>query len=461
MARTETSAAPRIVIVGGGFAGAMVAANLLVDHCDGPLEVVIVEREARIDHLLNVPAGQMSAWAQDPGHFVRWADCLGGLAPEAFAPRRTYGRYVEAVLADAEQRALPRATLERIRGSVVDIVGRPAGLSRVLLADGRAIDADQVVLATGTPPPRTPPPIDPAALGSAYVPDPWAAWALERLPAQGRILLVGTGLTMVDVALALREQSGLALEARSRHGLLPRVHRATGAPPKLDLRRARTARELLRAFRAAVAASPDGDWRAVLGAVRPQTRAVWSALPAGERQRLLTRVGRHWDVHRHRMAGQVASQLADLRASGRLHVAAGRIVSAEPGPSGVAVALELPGGGRTTRIVDAVVNCTGPESDPRRIADPLLGRLLARGVVRPDAIALGLEVDERSRLAGVRETGAPLLALGWLCRGSRLESTAVPELRLDAVQVAGEAATAARRVWRRRAHDAGDTSRVG
>jgi uncharacterized NAD(P)/FAD-binding protein YdhS len=281
--------------------------------------------------------------------------------------------------------------------------------------------------------------IDPDVLGVAYVHDPWATDALDRLPASGRVLLLGSGLTMVDVAIALRERGGLELAALSRRGMLPRTFAPAGAPPELRLPvESPTARSLVRAVRAAVAAVPEGDWPAVFAALRPRTRELWAALDVAEQRRLLTRVGRYWDIHRHRMAPAVAAQLEELRAAGRLSLRAGEIAHTERLDGRIDVTVARPGCAHESLQVDAIVNCTGPATSPAA-GGPLVRALLDRGLVRPDPLDAGLAVTPASRLLDGDGGTSPLLALGWLCRGTRFESTAVPELRADAAQVAREA----------------------
>lgn len=448
--------APRVAIVGGGFSGALVAANLLARGGGRPVEVAIVEREARIgpgtaygtwriDHLLNVPARQMSAWEDRPGHFVEWVSAFSPIGPGDFAPRRMYGRYIEAVLGQAEAAAPHGSRLVRVRDEVVDVELAGDGSVRVLLAEGEPLVADAVVLAPGTPAPGLPEAIDPDALGTAYAHDPWGAGVLDELPRDGRVLLLGTGLTMADVAVSLADGTTVELTALSRRGLLPRRFAPAGPAPALELPAGvPTARSLVRAVRQAIAASPAGDWPAVFAALRPRTRELWDSLEPAEQRRLLARVGRQWDVHRHRMPPPVAARIDELQATGRLAVAAGEVVQATPRRGRIDVTIARPG--RTlpeAMRVDAIVNCTGPASSPWA-GGALVRTLLARGLVRADALDAGLDVTHESRLLDADGRASQLLALGWLCRGTRFESTAVPELRNDAAQVAREALRVAR-----------------
>ena len=64
-----------------------------------------------------------------------------------------------------------------------------------------------------------------------YAKDPWAAGALDVDP-DGEVLLLGTGLTMLDIAIALKEHGHRGvIHAVSRRGLLPQPHRVSIRPP--------------------------------------------------------------------------------------------------------------------------------------------------------------------------------------------------------------------------------------
>jgi uncharacterized NAD(P)/FAD-binding protein YdhS len=249
---------------------------------------------------------------------------------------------------------------------------------------------------------------------------------------------------MVDVALQLSASApGRELVALSRGGLLPHAHRAGGAAPSQGvpvpdptaslpalLRFVRTAAE--------VAEVAGGDWRDAVNALRPVTTELWQALPLAEQRRFLARVARFWDVHRHRLAPEIAAAHDGLRASGRLSLARGRIRGVTESPAGLAIQLrERASGTSRTLEVAAVVNCTGPDGDVRGGGSHLLAALCGGGSARPHPLGLGLDkapdgalLDERGRASGT------LFALGPLRRGELWESTAVPEIRAQAQALA-------------------------
>jgi uncharacterized NAD(P)/FAD-binding protein YdhS len=397
-----------VAVVGGGCSGVLVTRELLRGGED---DVVLIEPgepgggiaygAARPWHLLNSRAGAMSADPDDPDHFVRWA----GTTAAAFRPRAEYGRYLRAVLDEADRAHPGRFRVRRARVSAIG----PEGA--VALDDGGAVQADHVVLATGGPG---------AARQQiehrAYVADPWRPGALEALPADRPVLLVGTGLTAVDVALTLTadRHRTAPVVAVSRRGLLPLTHTADATPPTVpSLDDCATLRDVVRAVRAA--AGEAGDWRGVVDGLRPLLDQLWTALTPGEQDAFLRHLARPWECHRHRMAPEVAARVVQLRAAGLLEIRAGG-VAAWPGLADFA----------------AVVNCAGPGRLPGA-AGPLIGGLLAAGLARVGPHGLGLDIDEAGRLIGVGGRAHDRLwVVGALRRGARWETTAVPEIRAQA-----------------------------
>jgi uncharacterized NAD(P)/FAD-binding protein YdhS len=439
---------PTVAIAGGGASGTLLAAHLLRS---GSVRVVLIERSDRVGrgvaygtsfpgHLLNVPAASLSGFPDDPEHFLRFVRRRHDAAAEltTFVPRLVYGEYLESLLAESEGASAPGASLLRLRGEVVDI---DAG--RLALADGSSLRADRVTLALGNLPPRSPAlaeghwPEDPARYG----PDPWRPGALESL-APGPVLLIGTGLTMVDVALQLHAQRpGTRIVALSRGGLLPHAHRTGGAPPSREIAvpaAGANLRELLRFVRTSAVASElgGGDWRDAVNALRPVTQELWAGLPLSEQQRFVDRLSRFWDTHRHRLAPQVATAVEELRRSRRLVLTSGRIRSVAPLAGGLGVSvLERKTGLVRTLHVASVVNCTGPNGDVR--GSRLLATLCASGSARPHPLALGLDTSRGGALrdAAGRESET-LFAIGPLRRGELWETTAVPEIRAQAIALA-------------------------
>jgi uncharacterized NAD(P)/FAD-binding protein YdhS len=443
-----TGQEPVIAIVGGGASGTLAAFYLLREAANRrtPLRIALIDWHGRHGlgqaystthpaHLLNSPTAAMSALAGDPGHLARWA-VQAGLPGDGFLPRRAYGRYLAENLTAAERSARPAARVSRITAEVVAIrrCSRGRALRLHLAADGR-IDADAVVLATGNLPPAAPGPIPPGR----YVADPWEPGALDAVADGSPVAVLGTGLSMLDVAIALTDaHPRTAVHAISRHALLPCEHswpRPVAAPaaapvisaPSGTLRLTR----LIRDVRAAVAAYP-GHWQDMVDALRPQIPRLWERLPEADQRLFLRHVARYWEVHRHRVPPKTARRTAALTSSGRLSVHRGRVVAVSDQRDGLRV--HIGSGGSSAESAELavgwLVNCTGPAADITATTHPLLRQLLDAGLARPDPLRLGLDTGPHGAVRDAHgKRAADIFALGPLVRGSRYETTAIPEIR--------------------------------
>lgn len=460
----------QIVIVGGGASGTLLATQLLRQGAHRPASVTLVESGPSVGlglaygttdevHRLNVPAGRLSAFPDDPGHFLRWARREDPAAGEwSYLPRTAYGRYLQDVLGDALTDALAcgGATQLRLAHGVAErttTVDGARGIGLLHLEDGRCLPYDHLVLATGHAGPSPLPTTVGVEHGEGVINDPWAPGALDRAArlardGDGPIVLVGTGLTMVDVALTLtRLAPGTALTALSRHGLAPQPHPHERRPRKVEPLRFDepvTARSLLRTVREAVekAMAEGDDWTGVVDDLRPITTRLWQSLDLLEQRRFLRHVGRRWDVVRHRMAPEVGDEIARLEITGALALRAARVHEVRPVASGLEVVIRHAGEDRVLRAA-AAINCTGPCSDVARGGTPFLRHLVDVGIATPHPLGLGVAVDDRGALIGADGRPSPAVhTLGPLRRGHLFESTAMPEIRVQAADLAAELLTA-------------------
>jgi len=439
-----------VAIIGAGASGTLTAVQFA--RAAGPgARGALIEAGARAArglaygtpygaHLLNVPAARMSALPDDPEHFLRWlrgriADAHAG----TFAPRALYGDYLASLLdsvclggwfpgASGDNATSPEAPRHRgTEAPMTRVGGTAVGLTRhggdwiVHLHDDRTLAAKNVVLALGNLPPA-----DPLQLGedapAEYVRDPWAHGAAIGLAPDAPVLLIGSGLTAIDVAVALRHEghSG-TIYALSRHGRLPQPHAATTPRPLASVPFA-TPREALRWVR------EQEEWRAAIDSLRPHTAPIWRSWSPGQRASFHRHLRSLWDVHRHRAAPEVLAQL-------RVEVLSGRIV----GLHGALDVVWRPRGRDDVRTlhVARAINCTGPASDYARLDLPLVVQLRRAGWLVPDPLRLGVETSEDGRLLGA--DGQPvdgLWTLGPLRRPALWESTAIPEIREQAAALA-------------------------
>jgi uncharacterized NAD(P)/FAD-binding protein YdhS len=460
MARQTAGDGPAVAIIGAGFSGTMAAIHLR-HVLPQRYSVLLFDRTGRFargpayaateaTHLLNVRSSNMSALPDDPAHFDRWLERQGRIDPgdarqtEAgtFASRRLYGRYLRALLYEEMTRSGGRVRLCSDRAASIEPC--PGGW-RLGFTSGREVVAASVVLALGNMPQE-------AGDDGVVFHDPWQPRATAGLRPGEKVLIVGTGLTMVDLALAMRA-GGFdgPIVALSRRGLVPQPHAAPTPPvpcaPFGDEER-RSLSTLLRAVRRRIrdAAAQGIDWRAVLDGLRPATAPLWQALPAPEQKRFLRHLRPYWDSHRHRMAPAAAEEFRRLVEDGTLVIKPGRVraITPRPGPGGPVAEVAIQSRGcctEETMTVQRVLHATGV--GPQAVQDRLVAGLVAAGRARTDAHGMGLDVTDRLQLldrSGARTEG--IWALGPLVRGVFWECTAVPDIRLQARTIADEVALA-------------------
>jgi uncharacterized NAD(P)/FAD-binding protein YdhS len=452
----------RIVIVGAGFSGALLAVHLL-RRSQPEDRVFLIERNAAFGrglayatanarHLLNVRAGNMSAFSDQPDHFLEWVRGL----PEAdlgtvqvtvdrltFVSRRLYGSYIQHILARELSSEDCGSRLCLVADEAVAL-HRADGHYRVEVGCGQHYEADAVALAVGNFPPEGDTP--------GYVANPWDPAALAALGPEAPVLLIGTGLTMIDLVISLLDQKHSGpIHAISRRGLLPRTHAAVTPEPRFLPATAapQSVLALLILIRQQIrrAATEGRDWRSVMDALRPDARDLWRGLPLAEKQRFLRHLRPWWDVHRHRMAPSVAARIQAARARGQLTVSRARLGRLTPQCGGIDAEL-LPVGVAAPVVskVDRVINCSGPLSDISRIQTPLIRTLLSDGSARPDPLDLGLDVTgESAVIDSAGRISDRLFAVGPITKGVFWESTAVPDIRLQCESLAAHILATARR----------------
>jgi uncharacterized NAD(P)/FAD-binding protein YdhS len=451
----------RVAIVGSGFSGVAVAWQLL-GRLPAGSAITLVNGSGRFarglaygthspDHLLNVPAARMSLDPAQPGHFVDWLrandPAMGAIDGHEFIPRQRYGDYLQAAL-DERIATCSRVAMHQQVASVDDCQPTSDGRWQLSYTDGAGpATFDAVVLAIGHLPPRPPHRDLPGLPG--YVADPWAAQAWQDLPPTAPVVLIGSGLTMLDVLISLRTRGHQGqILALSRRGLLPQGHRRNELPPTpwvLDdelsaWRSPRPLGDLLRLFRGELqrAAAAGVDWRDVCAAFRAQTPAAWQALDTRSRSQFLRHLLPYWDVHRHRAAPQARAVLEDDLARGRLLKYAGRITAVQAHGDLMRLSWRRRGAHSIEHFdAAAVVNCSGPTSSIDAASSPLLWKLQQTGRLQPCMHRLGLLVDADFRMLDGEGRGQPgLYYVGPHLRAQRWEATAVPELREHAAALA-------------------------
>ncbi len=446
---------PHVVVVGGGFSGAAVAIHLLRLAPVGVRVTLLEPRETpgagvaysttEPSHRINVPAARMQLAGEEEGAFDSWYrnqpafvdDPQAQLADGAVYPQRgQFGCYVALRFAEAARASAGR--LIHLREQALSLND-----GEVITDGGRRLSADLLVLAISHPPPSLPSQAISFEKHPALIANPWQAGALEGIAPEASVAVMGTGLTMADtVATLTRLGHRGPISAFSRHGLLPRSNLSGNSASWPAEYGEGSLRQRLRKIRKdiALAAEQGVAWQVVLDAVRNQGQRIWRGLTVADRQRFLRHLRSYWDVHRYRIAPQVAEVLEQRQRDGNLSVQAARLMALEGEAQKLTLTLS-PRRGEPQRVtVDHLVLTTGPAHGALTDSQPLLRQLSQRGLIRADALGLGLDVDERSRAVDREGRTVPnLLISGPAARGFFGELMGLPQVADHAADVAAEA----------------------
>ncbi len=447
-----------IAIVGGGYSGSVLAIHLLRQSGHG-IKIAIVDPRLELGAgvaysirdeaaRINVPARLMGVSTEPDDRFLGWLqakqpDLLGPSSvaepAETYVARHWFGTFVRDRLADTVARS--RAQLSHIPTSVTDARRIEGGIELALVsAPGFPIRARHVVIATSHGLPGVPAGIPHwVRTAPGFIADPWRSDGFTQIDRGDDVLIIGTGLTMADtVASMLARGHRGHIAAFSRHGLLPRPNGVSTAPACLDFGTWPTApvshyvrriREVISRIEAA-----GGTWCDVFTALREQSERLWSKLPVSEKRRFLRHLKCFYDVHRYRMAPDIAARIDTARSDGQLDILAAHLQDASVERGGFRVSLLR----RSSRTVEhhsvaAIVNCTGPRQQLRADPEHFLGALIARGFAYPDQLGLGVMVDRDFRVYG---TCRNLYALGPLTRERFGDTMGAPEIMAQAQRLA-------------------------
>jgi uncharacterized NAD(P)/FAD-binding protein YdhS len=430
-----------IAIIGGGVSGTLTAFHLMQQGT--PARVILIDRRPdfglglaystpSLRHLLNVPAGKISALPDQPDHFLNWLreNYDPAATAKTFAPRAVFGRYIQSLLTSTSH-------LEQEIATVVD-VRQQDSWAVLTLDNGCELRADLVVLATGNFDPAPLPGVTKAASDSGlYRHNAWAAKTYGGLDPDAPVALIGTGLTGVDVVLRLRELGHRGrIIALSRHGIFPNRHddytplSSSAIPSDTPA----TCVAYLRALRAAIRGG--AEWRAAIDSLRETTNELWLRLPIEERKRFRRHLQRRWEVVRHRMAPPIADVIESELRSGTLEIHEGHLQTVDASPAGACITVHASDGSESF-FAGRVINCTGPSMNYRRIPSTLLQNLFNRGLVSSGPLGTGFHC---SRHGAVIDAGGHvseiIFNLGPGRLGDLIESIAVPEIRQQAVELA-------------------------
>ena len=442
-------ASRHVIIIGGGASGVLLAYQLL-ERSTPDFRITLIEKRPEIgrglayhtgnpEHVLNVRVANMSALPDQPDHFWRWLTSREGVPPPCpdpfcFVARRIYGDYIASLLMTSQGRSSHRLTI--VQGTCVD-VGEAPGEVTVRLDDGRFLAGDIAILATGH---------DIRSCSPGYA-DPWVPPSSAGIDRDATILILGSGLTMVDyVQSVVQDGHRGPIVTMSRRGLLPKPHR------RVDPIRVKAADvpfgagigHLLRWIRSRADAhvAQGGDWRSIIDGLRPYTQRLWRELPPASKRRFLEHARAWWDVHRHRMAPEVEARITDALYAGRLTVMAAKVTGIEPNEAGARILYRRRGQSNVLGMqVGAIVDCTGIVKYPHASANPAVRSLFDRGLARADPLHIGIETN--ADCAIVNHGGVAsrrLFAVGPLTRAAFWEIIAIPDIRNQCAELAAKLA---------------------
>ncbi|MDM7922788.1 MAG: FAD/NAD(P)-binding protein, partial [Pyrinomonadaceae bacterium] len=445
----------RITIIGGGASGTLLAINLIRNSGGEPIEVNMIESRQNTGrgvaystghdrHLLNVPAGKMSAFPDEPGHFFEWLKAKGHNFNESdFVPRKLYGDYLSELLHETAENHGAFAKFNLIADEAVDIIPDRT-TAEVVLRSGNRIASDRVVLAFGNAAPPHPSVPDLSFTSSPkYVRDVWNASAYGNITPDDNVLIIGTGLSMIDTAIRLHSAGHRgSIMAISTRGMLPQVHELGHTYPDLTSELAGLTRitDMLKTVRRHIrlADSNGGNWRGVIDSLRPVTQQLWRQLPDAEKRYFMQHLSRYWNSARHRMPPAAADTIAGMIDRGELRITKGRLKEIRESEGRFTIYVSLLG--RMESIhADAILNCIAAEANFARHESTLVQNLIAAGVIRCDGLALGLDALPNGAIIGkTGERSQVIFTLGTALKGILWETTAIPEIRMQAGRLATE-----------------------
>jgi uncharacterized NAD(P)/FAD-binding protein YdhS len=458
----EKSKALKIGIIGGGFSGVSLAANLhRLSESQGflnqrPIEIYLFEKTGNVGagdayrtpfpyHLLNIRAENMSAFEDDPSHFVNWItsnqtidDNLDPTKPLStqFVPRLCFRHYLKHLLEIVSDHDKSGEKLKFIiRPHEVINVLLQNHQAQIVLENGENISVDKVVLATGNlAPSHFPFPVE----NMKCILNPWDYKAPEQIASDEPVLIVGTGLSMIDVVLTLHHHAHRGkIYAVSRHGLMPLPH-GEDEPShykfKEDL--STDVRTLTKQLRLIIKnhINDKGDWRSIMNAYREKLPETWSSSSVQDKERFLRHVLPYWNIHRHRVHHKISDLLTEKLSSQQFSLLSGRVISVKDDIATIRI--------RKTHEIKQiktnwVINCMGPSLNMKSTKDKLITSLLEQGALKVDPFKLGFMTDAMGALQDKSGNSSSMFyALGPLRKGMVWESTAVPGIRKQSKMLA-------------------------
>ena len=435
-----------IAIIGGGISGTLVVLNCL-KQSKAPLRISWFDKTnafckglaystPQSDHLLNVRAANMSLFPDEPGHFVNWLAIHYPLYTATdFVPRKLFGEYALHTY-QALKDTNPMVSVAEYAEEVTGLEQTAQGF-RVIAAKSQL--CKQVVLAVGNFLPAHPRSQAQEFIRSNnYFQNAFDERLAVAAIGQKHITIIGSGLTMLDTVISL-ENNGYQghITVISPHAYLPQAHLENPLPAVGSFINQNTYYTLSGLYALVNAELKKARNRqlnphSVIDVMRPHLQELWQRLSLGDKQQFLRHLRHKWGVARHRAPAQSMALIERLIREKRLSVIKGRIFHIKTQGNGLELSFSGHNNTGNTLYTDVLVNCTGPESNPEKLDSPLIRQLLKDGIIVADELKYGLNASKDGEIAkNLYTLGPPLKGILW-------ESTAVPEIRVQAQNLAAK-----------------------
>jgi uncharacterized NAD(P)/FAD-binding protein YdhS len=441
-----------IAIVGGGFSGSMLAVQLIKQNQEFPLKIYLIEKNLSVGkgvaysthkpyHLLNVRADRMSAFPDQPDHFVNWLKQKNiPLSPSGHMPRKVFGEYIQDIIKSTVNINHAHSSIEIIYDEANDVeIKNKKGFIH-LQNQNRQLVADKIILTLGNFPPTPLPFI--SSSETRYCGDPWNCDYMAKIKSSDNVLIIGSGLTMIDTCMNLYKANHKGkIFSISHHGYLPIVHNYSKPYPSFynELEQLTSVLDLFKVVRKhiSIANNIGIDWRSVVDSLRPHTQELWLKLPVKEKEIFLRSLNRIWSIVRHRIPPEYNQVINKLQLSKQLEIISGKILTAIRLKDKIEFRILRKKESTTETLnVDFIINCTGPQNNYSKLNYPLIKNLLRKKMIQPGPFQLGIDAYAEGKIKGENE--GVLYTMGPPLTGLLFEITAVPELRKQAEALASK-----------------------
>jgi uncharacterized NAD(P)/FAD-binding protein YdhS len=364
---------------------------------------------------LNTPSSKIALSDENAYDFCDFLN----LNPEErdwhFALRTEYGQYAKSKLAHYDSYTSHFSTANEIKRSEEGF--------EVFTNEGK-VSCNKILLATGN---------DFHNTWQGIIKSVWE-FDYSILKPTDKVIVVGTGLTMFDIAGAISDNCRqVTITAISKSGLMPAVQpfkASTPIPFQWDRVTPITLLEVFSQFRKNLELAKGEWWRAIDG-MRPVTIELWNNFSVFEKKQFINHLTSKWNRARHRAPQQVFEKVNNLIQNDTLVIKQGKVVQASSN------FVKLADG--SILNADYVFYAGGAITNPFSSSQPFWQNLKEEDWLDSHPSGMGVNATPKFQLIG--KNGNPVsgaYTIGNNMRGTMLECTAIPELKVHAKKVAAE-----------------------